>query len=150
MDREHIASIVQAPTIATPFGGSCLYRAVIGKLVLAHLGVEASVETGSAVLAPGPRPFRLLEHAWLSVGDDIVDLSCNEWPTLLVGAQWTVPPPKFIWGPRGGLWRGSLDLLPTLGCVFYGRALTGTPWDLPAAEATVRRQLWPQVRRALP
>jgi hypothetical protein len=53
MTRDAIAALVQKPTLprdAMPGLGTCFYRAAFGRHVLMHLGIEACITIGTAVL----------------------------------------------------------------------------------------------------
>jgi hypothetical protein len=167
--RQDIAGIVRGRTlvIAGPaggIGGTCLFRALSGSLVLKTLGIEANLVAGGVLYRAGPDPARdffifgtpdgggaflpgggLLGHVWLEAGDDLIDFSAGDWRRTvdstpgLSGADlppigWTHPPPEFFWAPRAKFAPGELPPPPP------GRAwYVGWSGDAVTAVAAVRR-----------
>jgi hypothetical protein len=169
--RKGIATVVQA--VEFKFGGKtgsagfCLPRAMVGQEVLRRCNIDAQIELGSLLYRVGTDPLRDviafcgpgnagtdfrdalgLYHAWLAVGEDIVDFSVGDWPSFcgeevviagmphLGPVQWAIPkPPQYWWRPRGELttaWRSTGT--PALGEAWYG-PFNG---DVPLAHRRIR------------
>ena len=114
-------------------GGRCMLRAVVGFEVAHQCNLEARLD-GSLLYRVGPDPARdvvafcgrhnaggevgdaagnHIFHAWLVMGDCIVDLSAIDWPAIdfcgddipgpageLGPVQWTISVPPVLYGPR--------------------------------------------------
>lgn len=155
--KADIAHVVRSVNVVTE-GGTCWFRQTAGVIVLNSLclGVPVKRQFGSMIYRAGPHPqwdvvafcsysntARLdesgyLGHAWIEVGDDLVDFTVGDWKPqaqrcVQLGTEagedcadkpitWTAPDlPDFFWRPRNvlkGSWKPSGE--PDLGEAWYG------------------------------
>jgi len=164
--RDQVAAAVRSVIVLSHTGGGkCAFRALIGKVALGHLGVDARIEMGSALYRAGPDP--VLDtvgfcgagnratipngyHMWLEVGGDIVDFSCGDWYVqnvvvpendLLTGQfarpiQWDIKPPSYVWRPARELTNPwRPDGEPELGIMWYRAGVVIDDTDAARARA---------------
>jgi hypothetical protein len=185
--RKGIAMTVRAVDFDGVPYGKCLLRALVGLEVLRHCKIDASLHIGSMLYRVGPDPYRDVVafcgpgnagfsvgdcaafHAWLRVGDDIVDFSVGDWfedaqsgrylkdeLTFFPDAprpgavQWTIPePPNYWWRPHIELtkpWqsRGT----PELGQAWYG-PFNGDPCVVHENVKQIQADVGPKITRAV-
>jgi hypothetical protein len=127
--RADIAGVVRSIELMAG-GGTCLFRAILGRRVLAWLGIPSTIAVGAMLYRGGPDKIRDVVafcghgnmpmvtdegaafHYWLHCGDDLLDFSVGDWqpqagdivdlgPIQLGPIQWTAPPlPSFWWQSR--------------------------------------------------
>jgi hypothetical protein len=179
--RDGIAKIVRGVDFVFPEefagGGQCLFRALTGLEVMRRCNIEARLHAGSLLYRVGPDPMRDVVafcgpdnagftseagacfHIWLDAGDDIVDFSVGDWPSLQVeltrlGApelgpiQWTIlKPPEYWWKPRAtNNWR-STGTAP-LGEAWYG-PFNADPFAVQQAIKKAQRNFGPRIADAV-
>lgn len=152
-DRQHIANIVQSINRADgPVAANCAFRAAIGKLVLAEVGIRSTITIGAAAyragdkvlgfctpdfkpsLAPLPNnPDHSRVHVYLSTRTDIIDFDCASWQHQCPFIPFDVAPPLFVWAKREAV-TGSPP--PAIGQCWYGETI-----DAPAMLAGVERHI---------
>jgi hypothetical protein len=114
--RDDIATIVRTPAvvlrfadgrIAQPMGRQCLWRALVGHIVLDLLDIRAEIVSGSVLYRTGPDAERdglmIGAHHWLMAGDQVIDFSTGDWREAVATAgprRWSITPPVYHWGPR--------------------------------------------------
>jgi hypothetical protein len=150
-----ICRVVQAIQFTGLDGGTCLFRAGVGYVVLRLLGWSPRLCVGGALYRAGPSTMRdvvafcgpgntgqmvhggFLGHVWLEMDDELIDFSCGDWPSLdrraelmdagLGAVQWDALPPTFVWATRHLLkWQPHGN--PQLGELWYG------PWHGPTPD----------------
>ena len=154
-------------------GGLCLYRSLVGLSALKRCDIDAGLHIGSMVCRVGPDERRDVVafcgrgnagfgngyHAWIEVGDDIIDFSVGDWHRAdPVGAersigldpwepeQWTVMLPSYWCKPR----RTLVDPWRPVGTPPLHQAWYGPYNDDPVAmHARFRETLDHLVRRSL-
>jgi hypothetical protein len=147
--KTDIAGAVQSIDFILPIsGGTCLFRAMIGKRLLERLGFPAKIALGGMVYRVGPDPYRdvvafcgkgntgqivnggFLGHYWLALYNDFIDFSVAEWQTLdtesmeiipcdLGPIRWTISPPNFFWANKQSLAPIKGQDGPSLGSAWY-------------------------------
>jgi len=148
-------------------GGRCLLHALVAAQALWNCNIAADLHIGSALCRVGPDPYRDVIafcgpgnagrgtqfHAWLEVGDDILDFSVGEWQRLdartVAPAQWTATLPEYWCRPRAelvGAWRPVG--VPDLGVAWYG-PYSGDPHLMAERVRTVAVDVGPQIARAV-
>jgi hypothetical protein len=94
--RAAIACVVRSIELVAG-GGTCLFRAILGRRVLAWLGIPSTIAVGAMLYRAGPDKIRDVVafcghgnapmvtdegnalHYWLHCGDDLVDFSVGDW-----------------------------------------------------------------------
>jgi hypothetical protein len=124
--RADIARVVRSIELMAG-GGTCLFRAVLGRRVLAWLGIPSTIAVGAMLYRAGPDKIRDVVafcghgnlpmvtdegaalHYWLHCGTDLVDFSVGDWqpqagdlvdmgPAAALGPiQWAAPPLPSFW-----------------------------------------------------
>ena len=134
--RDQVAAAVRGVSM-TMLGGTCWFRATIGAMALAHLGMRPQRMMGGMIFRAGPDerldtvPFcgpsnhaqwigdRPLFHVWLEVDGDIIDFSCGDWKSqeLLVeevsapGGEQPSRPIRWDVEPPDYIWQPADTLL---------------------------------------
>jgi hypothetical protein len=150
-----ICRVVRAIQFTGLDGGTCLFRAGVGYVVLRLLGWSPRLCVGGALYRAGPSAMRdvvafcgpgntgqmihggFLGHVWLEIDDELIDFSCGDWPHLdhraeLTGSgfgpvRWDAPPPTFVWATKH-LFKWQPHGNPQLGELWYG------PWHGPTPD----------------
>jgi hypothetical protein len=137
--KREIAQIARSVYLTMPApGGLCMFRVACGCRVLDALGLPFSVAVGGVACRVGPDEYAdlftfaapdlcgtimdnlFLGHAWLQVGDDLVDFSVGDWRAGSERAagtplevfhvpaglevidrriEWTIDLPEYHWAP---------------------------------------------------
>jgi hypothetical protein len=141
--QQHIARVVRSigrkdiPADA----GSCVWRATVGKVVLAEHNIESDIVIGAAAFGATPDltlrfclddytasmaavpglPHHSRMHAWLHVprGDLAIDFSTAYWGLQHWNIAFTVEPPIYVWTKRRTVSRKP----PPLGRTYYGEPI---------------------------
>jgi hypothetical protein len=140
-------------------GGNCMLRALVGLQALQNCNVDANLHIGSLLCRVGPDDHRDVVafcgpgnagyghgfHAWLGVGDDIIDFSVGEWRGLdpvaheiamgmnpMDPVQWTVTLPNYWRKPRAEV----VDPWRSVGTPELGEAGTAPMTTIPLSCTT--------------
>jgi hypothetical protein len=127
-DRRAIAAAVRATAAADHTGSPCGRAARAGRAALAAAGIEAVIATGTLVYRASVRDVLCVAHAWLEAGGDLIDFSSAGWMEEARDVEWLtggapapaewLAPPMYLWAPRAGVWRPTLEL-PPVGQAYY-------------------------------
>jgi hypothetical protein len=129
--QRDIAEVVRSVEFTGSGGGNCVFRALLGLMVMRAIGLPAQRCVGGMVYRTGPHPLRdvvafcgpdnlgaivdggFIGHSWLEYRGDLIDFSCGDWR-----AEATV------------LYEWEREISQRRGVPFYGEI----QWDAPPPE----------------
>lgn len=160
--QQQIARIVRAITRSDipAHAGSCIWRATVGHVVLAELGIETEIVIGAAAYGATPEitlrfcrddftasldpvpgmPGHSRLHCWLLTSrDEIADFSTAYWSLQHPHIAFVVEPPAFVWTKRRTV-TGTPP--PALGKIYYGEPIAAPDLQARIADdvATLRQR----------